>query len=202
MNFKLVVQETILIPSWFQSWNQHVLWMTWRSWRSSVGWNTYHLYVTSKITVMFKEQCSNVICRRHDEWPIKWSRQPWFISICKCAGHFTLHHICNASGNHQSSYLNLTTYNLVLHMLQTLMSVWGTCLKIQLYLYCMCSTKGKGMLDFILDCRHYELVVRGLNITVMKDKHMVNLRTFLWRPKVGIIGSQEEISSRSKSFKR
>jgi hypothetical protein len=61
---------------------------------------------------------------------------------------------------------------------------------------------GKGMLDFIFDCRHYELVVRGLNITVMKDKLMVNLRTFLWHPKVGIIGSREEISSRSRSVER
>ena len=58
------------------------------------------------------------------------------------------------------------------------------------------------MLDFLFDCRHYELVVRGLNITVMKDKHMVSLRTFLWHPKVGIIESQEEISSQSKSFER
>jgi hypothetical protein len=60
----------------------------------------------------------------------------------------------------------------------------------------------KGMLGLLFDCRHYELVVRGLNITVMKDKHMVSLRTFLWHPKVGIIGSQEEISSQSKSVER
>ena len=66
----------------------------------------------------------------------------------------------------------------------------------------MCSTVWKGMLDFLFDCRHYELVVRGLNITVMKDKHMVSLRTFLWHPKVGIIGSQEKISSQSKSVER
>ena len=58
------------------------------------------------------------------------------------------------------------------------------------------------MLDIIFDCRHYGLVVRGLNITVMKDKHMVNLRMFLWPPKVGIIGSQGEISSRFKSVER
>ena len=61
---------------------------------------------------------------------------------------------------------------------------------------------GKGMMDFLFDCRHYELVVRGLNITVMKDKHMVSLRTFLWHPKVGIIGSQEAISSQSRSVER
>jgi len=61
---------------------------------------------------------------------------------------------------------------------------------------------GKGMLGLLFDCRHYELVVRGLSITVMKDKHMVSLRTFLWHPKVGIIGSQEEISSQSKSVER
>jgi len=36
-----------------------------------------------------------------------------------CAGHFTLDHFCNASGDHQSSYL---TYNLILQMLQTLHS--------------------------------------------------------------------------------
>lgn len=58
------------------------------------------------------------------------------------------------------------------------------------------------MLDFLFDCRHYELVVRGLNITVTKDKRMVSLRTFLWHPKVGIIGSQEETSSQSKSVER
>lgn len=58
------------------------------------------------------------------------------------------------------------------------------------------------MLGLLFDCRHYELVVRGLNITVMKDKRMVSLRTFLWHPKVGIIGSQEEISSQSKSVER
>ena len=58
------------------------------------------------------------------------------------------------------------------------------------------------MLGLLFDCRHYELVVRGLSITVMKDKHMVSLRTFLWHPKVGIIGSQEEISSQSKSVER
>jgi len=61
---------------------------------------------------------------------------------------------------------------------------------------------GKGMLGLLFDCRRYELVVRGLSITVMKDKHMVSLRTFLWHPKVGIIGSQEEISSQSKSVER
>ena len=66
----------------------------------------------------------------------------------------------------------------------------------------MYSAMGKGMLDFLFDCRHYELVVRGLNLTVMKDKLMVSLRTFLWHPKVGIIGSQEEITSRSKSIER
>jgi len=82
------------------------------------------------------------------------------------------------------------------------MSVWGTCMKKQLYLYYMYSAMGKGMLDFLFDCRHYELVVRGLNLTVMKDKLMVSLRTFLWHPKVGIIGSQEEITSRSKSIER
>ncbi|GFG30487.1 hypothetical protein Cfor_08112 [Coptotermes formosanus] len=49
---------------------------------------------------------------------------------------------------------------------------------------------------------HYELVVRGLNITVMKVKHTENLKTFHWHPKVGIIGSQEEISSQSKSIER
>jgi hypothetical protein len=58
------------------------------------------------------------------------------------------------------------------------------------------------MLYFIFDCRHYELVVIGLNITVMKVKHTVNLKTFHWHPKVGIIGSQEEISSQSKSIER
>lgn len=57
-------------------------------------------------------------------------------------------------------------------------------------------------MNFIFYCRHYELVVRGLNITVMKVKHTVNLRTFHWHLKVGITGSRGEISSQSKSIER